>query len=389
MAEALDHLSRIPAGDLIRPGHFTDRAAILTRLNRLDEAEATLREGLEIDPEDARLHFGFSRLFLAQQDFESAAHAALDGLALLDQDPRGHYLLGIALTRLRRFDTATAAFRRALAINPNFPQALLWLSHMHRHFLLQPDQAANYSRLRKSLRNNFPGGEIPARAHAPELRPKPVAFAASSRELPPVRDEVVIVSGLPRSGTSMLMQMLVAGGMTPLTDGLRQPDEDNPRGYFEFEPVRQMGLPSNLRDISWIDQARGKVVKIVAPLMQHLPEGIPCRVILIERDINDILASQRSMIVRRGRVVDQTFARVERLKSEYLRLIVWTKGFLAGRPDTELMCVDRAAVLRNPEAASKAMNRFLGGTLDAGRMAGEVRPELERQSSVQLSTRSR
>jgi hypothetical protein len=238
--------------------------------------------------------------------------------------------------------------------------------------------------------NNLPGSEIPARVPARELRPKPVAFAASSRELPPLRDEVVIVSGLPRSGTSMLMQMLVGGGMTPLTDGLRQPDEDNPRGYFEFEPVRQMA-----QDTSWIYQARGKVVKIVAPMLQHLPDGVPCRVILIERDINDILASQRSMIVRRAasqtgqRVVDQTFARSERLKGEYLRLIVWTKGFLAGRADTELMCVDRAAVLRDPEAASRAMNRFLGGALDIARTAGEVRPELERQSSVPLSTSSR
>src|SRR5580698_469506 len=95
---------------------------------------------------------------------------------------------------------------------------------------------------------------------------------------------ITIVSGLPRSGTSMLMQMLVAGGMTPLTDNLRQPDEDNPRGYFEFEPVKQMA-----NDTSWIDQARGKVIKIVAPMIPNLPDGVPCRVILIERDIEEIL----------------------------------------------------------------------------------------------------
>jgi predicted AlkP superfamily phosphohydrolase/phosphomutase/tetratricopeptide (TPR) repeat protein len=387
---ALARLDRIPSGDLIRPGHYIDRAAILTRLNRLNDAETALRTGLEIDPEDARLHLGLSRLFLARGDFESAAHAALDGLALLNQEPRGHYFLGIALARLHRFDAATAAFRRALAVNPDFPQALLWLAHIHSRYLEDPERAANYSRLRQMLRNNLPGPEESAQQRAPELGPRPVAFAASARDLPPITDEIVVVSGLPRSGTSMLMQMLVAGGMTPLTDGLRQPDEDNPRGYFEFEPVRQMA-----QDNSWVEQARGKVVKVVAPLLQHLPDGIPCRVILIERDINDILASQRSMISRRAasqpaqRVVDQTSARLERLKSEYLRLIVWTKGFVAGRPATKLMCVDRAAVLRDPEAASKAMNRFLGGGLDTFRMAGEVRPELGRQSSVQLSTSSR
>ena len=122
----------------------------------------------------------------------------------------------------------------------------------------------------------------------------------------------------------MLMQMLVAGGLTPLTDGLRQADEDNPRGYFEFEPVKQMAS-----DTSWIDQARGKVVKIVAPMIPNLPDGVPCRVILIERDLDEILASQRQMISRRGREVEQSPARLNRLRQEYLRLIVWAKGFLA------------------------------------------------------------
>jgi len=172
----------------------------------------------------------------------------------------------------------------------------------------------------------------------------------------------------------MLMQMLVAGGLTPLTDGVRSADEDNPRGYFEFEPVKQMA-----GDPSWFDQARGKVVKIVAPMIPTLPDGVPCRVILIERDFDEILASQRTMIERRGRTTDQTPARLNRLRQEYLRLIVWTKGFLAGRPCTSLMCVNRKAVLADPLAASRAINQFLGGNLDVAAMAGEVKPELDRQ----------
>jgi len=170
------------------------------------------------------------------------------------------------------------------------------------------------------------------------------------------------------------MQMLIAGGLVPLADGLRQPDEDNPRGYFEFEPVKQMAA-----DSSWIDQARGKVVKIVAPMIPNLPDGVPCRVILIERDLNDILASQRQMIARRGREVDQTPARLGRLKQEYLRLIVWSKSFLAARPATKLMCVDRGAIMRDPGTAAELINSFLGGGLNVGHMAAEVKPELDRQ----------
>jgi hypothetical protein len=178
----------------------------------------------------------------------------------------------------------------------------------------------------------------------------------------------------------MLMQMLTAGGLKPMTDGLRQADEDNPRGYFEFEAVKQME-----KDASWLEQARGGVIKIVAPMIQSLPEGIPCRVILIERDLDDILASQRQMIERRGHLIEQTAARAHRLKQEYLRLIIWTKGFLASRPATKLMCVDRNAVLRDPRTAADALNRFLGGNLEIDRMVAEVKPELDRHTTFRTN----
>lgn len=374
-ADALAHLQSIPAADLIRPGLYTDRAELLARLGRWAEAERLLRSARANDLYDARVYFASCRVAMHQGNFAGASDYARIGLSLLDREPVGHYLLGIAFVRRKLFEKATAAFTRALEINPNFPQAHLWLARVYRRHRFNPERAAAHSRSYRELRvaaRRKPASETAARPAAPA--PRPVAFAASARELPPLTDEVVIVSGLPRSGTSMLMQMLVAGGLAPLTDGLRQPDEDNPRGYFEFEPVKQMAQGE-----SWIDQARGKVVKIVAPMIQVLPDDVPCRVILIERDLNEILASQRQMIARRGRDLDQTPARTNRLKQEYLRLIVWAKGYLAGRAGTKLMCVDRDAVLRDPRAAAEAINRFLGGTLEVDRMAAEVKPELNRQ----------
>jgi predicted AlkP superfamily phosphohydrolase/phosphomutase/tetratricopeptide (TPR) repeat protein len=371
-SDALACLDSIPPGDLIRPGLFTDRAELLARLNRWSEARQVLDTALAIDSTDARVHFGCARIALHTADFNAAAQAALNGLELLELEPYGHYLLGIALTRLHLHEQAVFAFTRALAINPNFPQAHLWLARICRRAMADPHQAATHARAYTELTNRSETKAPTKTIAAPA--PRPVAFAASSRDLPPLTDEAVIISGLPRSGTSMLMQMLIAGGLTPLTDGLRQPDEDNPRGYFEFEPVKQMAS-----DTSWIDQARGKVIKIVAPMIPNLPDGVPCRVILIERDLEEILASQRQMIARRGREVEQTPARLNRLRQEYLRLIVWSKGFLAGRPNTSLMCVNRNAILREPQKAAEALNRFLGGNLQVDRMAAEVKPELNRQ----------
>lgn len=379
---ALAALETIPVSDLVRPGLFIDRAELLGRLQKWNEAATILREAVTIDSTDARVHFGLARLALHHRDFNGAAHHALDGIALLERDPRGHYLLGIALTRLGKYEAAISTFERTLAIHPAFPQAHLWLARVHRA-LGHSEAAALHSRARMHIFPNVHprSATITHQAASTTPAPRPAAIAGSARDLPPLSGEVVIVCGLPRSGTSMLMQMLVAGGLPALTDGIRSADEDNPRGYFELEAVKQMenGAP-------WLDDARGKVVKIVAPLISHLPDGVACRVLLTERDINDIIASQRQMMLRRGRSVSETPARLARLKTEYLRLIVWTKGFLASRPGTKLLCLDRNAVIRDPRRAADAINRFLGGNLDVDRMAGEVKPELSRQSSVQAQT---
>ena len=115
--------------------------------------------------------------------------------------------------------------------------------------------------------------------------------------MPPLSESLIVVTGLPRSGTSMLMQMLAAGGVAVLSDELRTADEDNPRGYLEFEPVKNL-----LKDSHWLFEARGKAIKIIAPLLSALPPGLPCRVILCERDLDEVLDSQERMLLRRNQL---------------------------------------------------------------------------------------
>ena len=146
--------------------------------------------------------------------------------------------------------------------------------------------------------------------------------------MPPLDQSLIVVTGLPRSGTSMLMQMLAAGGMQVLSDGLRQADEDNPRGYFEFEPVKNLQ-----KDSGWLCQGRGKAVKIVAPLLAQLPPDLPCRVILCERNLDEILDSQERMLARSNQPA-ATNGRRRMLKAEYLRMLGRVKAMLADRPST-------------------------------------------------------
>ena len=107
---------------------------------------------------------------------------------------------------------------------------------------------------------------------------------------------VIIVSGLPRSGTSMMMAALKAGGIAIVTDQIRIADDDNPKGYYEFEPVKKL----QEGDYSWLPETRGKAIKVISALLTDLPDGYTYKLIFMRRAMPEILASQRKMLVNRG-----------------------------------------------------------------------------------------
>jgi hypothetical protein len=183
---------------------------------------------------------------------------------------------------------------------------------------------------------------------------------------------ITIVSGLPRSGTSMMMAMLEAGGMAVLTDHVRTADEDNPRGYYEFERVRQIE-----HDQAWLPEARGKVVKMIAALLKHLPPGYRYKVVFMQRHIEEVLASQRRMLVRRGEPADAVAD--ERMADLFGRHLDRIEAWLAQQPNMDILYVDHSAILADPAGQAERVKRFLGGDLDLEAMASVVDPSLYRQ----------
>lgn len=185
-------------------------------------------------------------------------------------------------------------------------------------------------------------------------------------------EPVTIVSGLPRSGTSMMMKMLEAGGMEVLTDNVRKPDKDNPQGYYEFERVKQIE-----HDQVWLEDARGKVVKMISQLLKHLPRGYVYKVIFMRRDMDEILASQRKMLVRRGeatdRVDDETMAALFR---KHLRHV---ETWLEEQPNFELLYANYNDIVKNPLRQAQRVDRFFDEALDVEAMATVVDPNLYRQ----------
>jgi hypothetical protein len=183
---------------------------------------------------------------------------------------------------------------------------------------------------------------------------------------------VTIVSGLPRSGTSMMMKMLEAGGMQVLTDHIRTADEDNPKGYYEFERVKQIE-----HDQAWLPDAQGKVVKMISALLKHLPATYTYKVIFMRRNIEEILASQRQMLIRRGEPTDAVGD--EKLTELFGLHLQQVMTWIDKQPNFDVVYVDYNQILESPVEQAKKVNQFMGRTLDENEMVGVVDRSLYRQ----------
>ncbi len=186
--------------------------------------------------------------------------------------------------------------------------------------------------------------------------------------------EIGIVSGLPRSGTSMMMRMLEAGGLEVVTDGLREADVDNPKGYYEFEKVKQIK-----EDSSWIPSTRGRVFKMVSLLLYHLPPEETYRIVLMRRSTEEILASERKMLERLGKDPGPPDGRMSEIFAKHLTHL---EDWLTHQQHIECLQVSYNDVLADPEPVLTEVGRFMGGDLDVARMTAVVDRSLYRNKKA-------
>ncbi|MCC6537395.1 MAG: sulfotransferase [Bryobacterales bacterium] len=182
---------------------------------------------------------------------------------------------------------------------------------------------------------------------------------------------ITVVSGLPRSGTSLTMQMLAAGGLPPLTDGIRQPDEDNPRGYYEYEPVKSLRT-----DASWMPLAEGKAVKIVHVLLTALPAGFDYRIILMHRHPQAVLASQRKMLERNGKPLAPIPP--ERMIAAYATQMESVGSWVRAQPNMQILDVQFESLFKDAPAVVGAISSFCGVGLAVEKMLTAIDPVLYR-----------
>lgn len=362
------------------PSLYRSVGESLLALRRFPEAEEQFRKMLQIDPVNPQARLGLGRCLLGTRRPRLALIEVLAALGLEFHNPLAHYCCGVALRWLGRRDEAVQAFETALQQNPVFPDAHRRLAAVLLK-LGRRSEAAEHQRLAVAARQriaDFRAGKALPEDDDLEVDAS-LAYAATFGNLPnaaaqpPLGNEVVIVSGLPRSGTSMMMQMLAAGGVPVLSDGVRSADEDNPRGYYELEEAKKLAS-----DNSWLPRARGKAVKIVAQLLPNLPPSESYRIIFMQRALAEVVDSQEAMLKRLGR--DDPTRSKRRLARTYLDQIAGVRRILEANPGrVAVLVVDYHEALANPARVVSPVNEFLGGTFDVQAMAKAVEPSLRRQ----------
>jgi len=254
-----------------------------------------------------------------------------------------HYHLGEAFYRLEEYEVAAQALEICLKLNPGISRARNLLLNIYRTFLPDAEKFAQHDSIFQKTR----------------------------------KGEIVIVSGLPRSGTSMMMQLLHAGGMEVLTDNLVMPDESNPKGYFEYAPVK-----NSRKDNSWMEQATGKAVKVIAQLLPALKMKHSLKIIFMERDIKEIVISQNKMIAsKNGSSTTKTVDFDIRLMNTFEQQLKEVKEWAENRNNVEIIYVDYKSLIENTEEEIRTLNNFLGWQLQEENMQHIVLPELYRVRS--------
>ena len=338
--------------------------------------------------------WGFRECSSGRRENAAVIDSALEAVRLLHHLPHAHLNLGIALAREGHVEEAIVAFRRVVAMQPRALNAHRWLAalygakqgdsflagaHRHeaqRHSALRAEDSRTLARRREAKWTPFeipPYSERLAREQAARPTAPPAPVERSGRVF-------TLVSGLPRSGTSLMMQMLAAGGLPAQTDGERVADEDNPEGYLEWEAVRDIQRRPELLDDPALDR---RAIKVISALLPSLPSRHRYRVIFMRRPTEEIARSQARMIARRGTAgaladAAQLAATLETHREQ-------TLAFLQRQAEAfEVLEIDYPSLVADPAPWVARLAEFLGPELlpQAAAMAQAVRPELQRNRSI-------
>ncbi|MCA9254918.1 MAG: alkaline phosphatase family protein, partial [Phycisphaerales bacterium] len=391
---ALRIYRRAEQTDAQAPGLHIQLGDFYLRMARFDDAERAYKMALAIHEDSSLAWQGLSTVYRRRGDNEMTAEAALNAVGRIHRSPMAHFNLGVALARSGDPERAEVAFQTALKFRPSMLNAHRWLHALYRSELQDADKAqAHLREVRRiqSNRNAKSGGVTESRTFQrlvlPEIPPPEERLRRLDEERPVKRHadsessgrEFVLVSGLPRSGTSLMMQMLEAGGMAIATDGERAADIDNPKGYYEWEAIKQIAKKPEILDEEGLDT---KAIKAISMLLPHLPQRHQYKVIFMTRPVEEIAASQYRMIDRLG--THGANLSEEDLRRGLAQHRAEAMGLLTKREGCEFLAVDYPTLVGNPQEVIPKIIEFLGVERlpNASAMAAVVDPSLHRQKKA-------
>ena len=384
---ALDHLDTIREQHPEHPQLLELLCRCYTILGQGEEARKSAETLLRLDPDSYQAHLTFARVALRHDKKpEAASEFALAAIERQFGDPRAHAVLGQALLQLRRYREAEHALVNSLKLNANNAVATEALIQTYRQLGEEEKaRACEGNAIRLKVERNLAEQEqlaslrhgVAARAkerHAERQRQREAAAAKAAEEAAIEPCEFTIVSGLPRSGTSLMMQMLRAGGMELMHDGKREADEDNLEGYWEWEEIKSLKKKPRL-----IEQADGKVIKVISALLPQLPPRHQYRIIFMHRPVEEVVASQWKMLERSNQVPRSEKEHLIQTQQTHLEQ---TLAQLRQRKDVQLLEIDYPEMVANPQSQLPALTDFLGETAPhPEQLATAIKPDLHRNKS--------
>ena len=342
-------------------------AHIATLQKQFDKAETLYNGVLLKNPHSEIALASLASLYISTKEYEQATEKALDSLALNYFQPQTHYILGEALMGLNNFHDAATAYDVAIKMIPNFGLARNKLIALYENQLNKPELAtelANYYNIKSNseLAKNY-------------TTDKQIETAIYHTKNIKLQNPIIVVSGLPRSGTSVMMQMLAEGGLPIFTDNLRTADESNQKGYYEHEAVKTLA-----RTNKWVDEATGKVVKVVAPLVHFLPPRHNYKIIFMLRDLDEIVASQHKMLMRIGKQKADAYpAGLHLIYSQHLET---SKKWMDEMLNVDVLYVNYTEVVNNSAVVAQQIVEFLELPLEINKMTTTVDKSLYRERII-------
>lgn len=338
----------------------------LMKLGNFDEAIVQFNNVLNLNPDSNVAYHGLSICYYKQELFEESVEAALVSIGLVYYNSVVHFQLAKSLFSLKLYKEASEACEVSLSMSPKFGMARNLLIDIYENYLNDKEKAL--------IHKQFFSKEVDekiAENNKTEFSIENFGQHDIIRNLTQDDETIFVVSGLPRSGTSMIMQMLANGGLEVFTDSVRKADESNPKGYYEHEAVKRMA-----RDNSWVHLAKGKSVKIISHLLPFLPMNYKYKIIFVLRDIDEVVMSQQKMLVSLGKSKEMVYP--VGLKETYEQDLRAVHKWISETHNAEMIFVNFADTITTPLKQAQKINLFLKNRLEISQMVTSVREELYR-----------